>query len=195
MSLFRALANFKLPATTQYQLNNVPSDSKFVRAFSANMSKNQNQFFFNWCSDSKVESSKYIRELKLAAENTNDYFGVQSLTFSVEDFKSLVVSAKQIKSLYIYYSSIPLDSKFNFGEQLDSSKIQYFYMHSCGNEDNGDWAANPLRFENLLEAISNCLPFRNSLKTLNITGCGVLKEKAEQMCKKYGLNKLKIDGV
>ena len=181
MSLLRVLANFKLPITNQYILSNVPADSKFVRAFSSNLSKNQKQFYFNWTSSSKVESSKYIRELRLAAENTADGFYAYNLTFSVEDFKSLVVSAKHVKRLYIYGSWIPLDCKIDFDDQLDSSDIQTIYVQSCGNKANGDWAAHPERFENLLEAISNSLALRNSLKTLYIGDCGVSKEKAEQM--------------
>ena len=140
MSLLRVLANFKLPITNYYSLDNVPADSKFVRAFAANLSKTQNRFYFNWGSSSKVESSKYIRELRLAAENTADGFYVYNLKFSVEDFKSLVVSAKHVKTLYIYNSLIPLDCKFDFGDQLDSSDIQNFYVQSCGNTNNGDWA-------------------------------------------------------
>ena len=195
MSLLRVLANFKLPVTSYCQLNKVPADSKFVRAFTANLSKNQNRFWFNYSSSRKVESNKYIRELRLAAENTDDYFGVQNLTFTVEDFKSLVVSARNVKTLYIHTSYIPLDSKFDFRDQLDSSSIQNFDVYQSGNTNNGDWAVHPERFENLLEAISNSLALRNSLKTLCIGSFGVTKEKAEQMCKKYGLNELQITGV
>ena len=195
MSLLRVLANFKLPVTNYYSLDYVPADSKFVRAFAANLSKNQSQFYFNYYSSSKVESSKYIRELRLAADNTADYFYVKNLTFSVEDFKSLVVSGRHVKNLYIRTSLIPLDCKFDFEDQLDSSDIQNFYVQNWGDKDNGDWAVHPLRFENLLEAISNSLALRNSLKTLNIGSCGVSKEKAEQMWKKYGLNELKITWV
>ena len=169
MSLLRVLAYFKLPITNQYILN-VPVDSKFVRAFAANLSKNQKQFYFNNGSISKVESNKYIRELRLAAENTADCFGVHNFTFSAEDFKSLVVSARHVKKLYIRSSWIPLDCKIDFGDQLDSSDIQYFDVQSCGNKANGDWAVNHERFENLLEAISKCLALRNSLKTLYIGG-------------------------
>ena len=195
MSLLRVLANFKLPITNYYSLSNVPADSKFVRAFAVNLSKNQIGFHFNYNFGSKVESSKYIWELKLAAENTDETFAVKNLTFSVEDFKSLVVSAKHIKNLYIQLSSIPLDNKFEFGDQLDSSEIQNFYVSYSGNKDNGDWAVHPERFENLLEAISNSLALKNSLKTLNILDCGVSKEKAEQMRKNYGLNELSFTGV
>ena len=144
MSLIRILTNFKLPITDYYLLNNVPADSKFVRYFATNLSKNQTKFYFNWNSSSKVESSKYIRELRLAAENTAGTFGVQNLIFSVEDFKSLMVSAKHVKKLSINSSWIPLDCKFDFGDQLDSCNIQYFYVPYCGNKDNGDWVAHPL---------------------------------------------------
>ena len=195
MSLLRTLANFKLPIMNSYQLENVPVDSEFVRAFATNLSKKQTHFYFNWASSNKVESSKYIRELRLAADNTVHTFGVHTLSFSDEDFKSLVVSAKNVQHLYIYSSSIPLNHMLDFGEQLDSSNIQHFSVQNCGSADNLDWGKNPLRFENLLEAISKSLPLRNSMKTLWIAGCGVSKEKAEQACKKYGLNELKITGV
>ena len=195
MSLLRVLNNFKLPITSCYQLDNVSTDSEFVRAFAANLNKNQSRFYFNWNSVSYLESSKYIRELRLAADNTTDSFGVNKLTFSVEDFKSLIVSARHVKNLYIYNSCIPLDSKFEFGEQLDSSNIEYFVVQNCGDKDCGDWAAHPLRFENLLEAISNCLALRNSLKTIYIGGCGVSREKAEQMRNIYGLSELSFTGV
>ena len=122
-------------------------------------------------------------------------FRVFGIKFSVEDFKSLVVSARHVKILRIYSSLIPLDCKFDFGDQLDSSNIQFFEISYSGNKDNGDWAVYPERFENLLEAISNSLPLRNSLKTLYIYDCGVSREKAEQVCKKDGLNELKITGV
>ena len=181
MSLLRVLANFKLPVTYYYSLDYVPADSKFVRAFAANLNKTQKQFYFNYNSSSKVESSKYIRELRLAADNTADGFYVKNLTFSIEDFKSLVVSARHVKTLSIQISSIPLDCKFDFGDQLDSSNIQFIEMSYSGNTNNGDWAVHPERFENLLEAISNSLALKNSLKTLHIGGCGVSKEKAEQM--------------
>ena len=195
MSLLRVLANFKLPITGCYQLDKVPADSKFVRAFATNLSKNQAQFYFNWNSGSKVESSKYIRELRLAADSTTENFVVYNLSFSVEDFKSLVVSARHVKCLYIRSSLIPLDSKFDFGDQLDSSNIQYFDVNCSEDKVDEDWAAHPHRLENLLEAISNSLALKNSLKTLDIGGCGVSKEKAEQMCKKYGLNELSFTGI
>ena len=124
-----------------------------------------------------------------------DDFRVSNLTFSVEDFKSLVVSARHVKILYIYGSSIPLDCKIDFRDQLNSSDIQTIYVQSCGNKANGDWSTNPERFENLLEAISNSVALRNSLKTLYIGDCGVSKEKAEQLRKKYGLNELSFTGV
>ena len=168
MSLLGVLANFKLPITYLYLLTNIPADSQFVRAFAANLSKGQNFFYFNWNSNSNVESSKYIRELRLAADKMAITFGVCNLTFSGEDFQSLMVSAKHVLSLYIRSSLIPLDCKFDFGEQLDSSDIQRIDMQSCGSADYGDWATHPLRFENLIEAISNCLPLRNSLKNMDI---------------------------
>ena len=161
----------------------------------SNLSKNQPVFYFNWNSWSILESENYIKELKLAAESTADRFGVWGMNFSTEDFRSMVVSAKQVGYLHIFNSLIPLDSEFDFGEQLDYTNIHYFDVCLCGCENKGNWAENPNRFENLVEAISKSLPFRNNLKTLNITGCELSKEKAEQIWNKYGLHELNITGT
>ena len=194
-SLLKALSVFKLPVTKEYRLNYVPADSEFVRMFASNLSEGQKEFTFNLFSNERLESSKYIKELKLAAANTKDEFFVKNLNFSVVDFWGLVVSAKLAKKLYINYSKIPLDSKFEFGQQLDVCNIRHLDMDGCGAEDSGEWASNSERFENLLEAISKWVAFKNSLKTLDIAYCGVTKEKAEEIRKKYGLDELEFNGL
>ena len=100
MSLLKVLSVFKLPATQEYKLNKVPVDSDFVRMFASNLSKGQKKFTFN-CAGPRLESSKYIKELKLAAANTADEFYVRNFNFSIADFWELVVSAKHTKKLYI----------------------------------------------------------------------------------------------
>ena len=154
MSLLKVLSVFGLPVTEEYSLFYVPADSEFVRMFVSNLSKGQKNFYFNWSSDQRLESSKYITELKLAAANTVNEFYVSNLNFSITDFCELVISAKLASELYICKSIIPLDNKFEFGQQLDVCNTDYLSMQYCGDKDNGDWASNPERFENLLEAIS-----------------------------------------
>ena len=158
----------------------------------SNLSKGQKEFEFNHENDSRLESSKYIKELKIAAANTAEVLWVNNLNFSITDFWELVVSAKLTNKLYIWESTIPLDSKFEFGPMLGVCNISYLSMYSCGDKDNGNWASNPETFENLLEAISKWVPFKNSLKTFNIEFCGVTKKKAKEIGKKYGLNELKF---
>ena len=195
MSLLKALSVFRLPIVQEYKLDYVPADSEFVRLFMSNLSKGQKEFTFNWNSDQRLESNKYINELKLAAANTKVDIYIGSLNFCASDFWELVVSAKLIKKLYIKNSTIPLDGKFEFGPQLDVCNISYLSMYHCGDEDNGDWASNPERFENLLEAISKWVPFKNRLEIFDIGYCGVTKKKAEEIRNKYGLNELQFEGV
>ena len=191
MSLLKALANFKLPIISTFNLSNVPANSELVRAFVVKL-RNIKNFSFYRPSNDRVMSSKYIRELRLAAENTTEILAIKGLIFTVEDFKSLVVSARHVKFLSISDSWIPLDCKFDFGDQLDSSEIQFLSMSGSGSLSCGNWGKNPQRFENLLKAISNSLPLRNSLNFVDITNCEVPMESVEQLRKKYGLNKLKI---
>ena len=191
--MLKVMSVFRLPVIKEYLLYYVPADSEFVRMFVSNLSEGQEKFTFNYESDQKLESSKYIKELKLAAANTTDEFSVSFFNFSITDFWELVVSAKLTKNLFIKFSTIPLDSKFEFGQQLDVCNIGFLCMYCCGDKDNGDWASNPERFENLLEAISKWIPFKNSLKTFYIEDCGVTKAKAEKIRKKYGLNELKFE--
>ena len=190
MSLLKILSVFKSPITKEYRLDYVPADSEFARIFMSNLSEGQKKFSFNYNSDQRLECSNYIKELKLAAANTKDEFWVKNLHFCASDFWELIVSAKLVKKLYISNSMIPIDSKFEFDQQLDVCNISYLNMYYCGNKSNGNWASNPERFENLLEAISKWVPFKNSLKTFDIAYCGVTKKKAEEIKNKYGLNDL-----
>ena len=150
--------------------------------------KTKRRFTFNLTPTIRLKSSKYIKELKLAASNTSQEFFVNCINFSVSDFWELVVSAKNVKKLCIQNSKIPLDSKFEFSQQLDVWDINYFDMYGCGDASNSDWTSNPQRLDNLLEAISKWVPFKNSLKTFYIKNCGISKEKVEEISKKYGLN-------
>ena len=154
MSLLKVLSVFRLPVTKEYRLNYVPADSEFVRMFASNLSEGQKEFTFNFYSDQRLESSKYITELKLAAANTKDEFYVKNLNFSISDFFELVVKAKLTIRLYVMKSLIPLDNKLEFSQQLDVCNISYLSMEYCGNKDSCDWASKPERFENLIEAIS-----------------------------------------
>ena len=86
MTLLKVLSVFKLPATQEYRLRYVPADSEFVRMFASNLSEGQKEFTFNYDYNQRLESSKYITELKLAAANTKDEFLVKNLNFCVADF-------------------------------------------------------------------------------------------------------------
>ena len=86
VSLLKVLSVFKLPVTQEYRLNNVPADSEFVRMFASNLSKNQKEFRFNFAAAIRLESIKYIKELKLAASNTSQEFIANCINFSVVDF-------------------------------------------------------------------------------------------------------------
>ena len=86
MSLLKALSVFRLPAIEDFRLNYVPIDSVFVKMFSSNLNKDQKEFTFNHNFDQRLESSKYIKELKLAAASTEDQFYVSNFNFSVSDF-------------------------------------------------------------------------------------------------------------
>ena len=106
----------------------------------------------------------------------------------------MVTAAKGAKQLYFLYNKIPLDEQVDFGN-MDGSKLEHLSFHSSGGSDYSNWKEHPMRFENLVESIAKSQGLKDSLKTLNIYGCEITKEKAQEVLNKYNLKSVVLKGV
>ena len=192
MSLLKILSKLKIPQLNDIILNSVPVDSEEVRSFLSKSISKINRLRFNY--DDKVELSacKYLESLKVASTKTSDRFLVDKTTFSSDEFRELVCAAKGTKELYFQCDKIFLDEQVDFGN-MEGSKIDHLGFGDSGGSSYSNWKSHPMRFENLVSSIAKSQGLRDSLKTLWIKGCEIIKEKAQEVLNKYNLKSVELE--
>ena len=133
--------------------------------------------------------------LKAVAARTVGEFYIKYTNFSADEFWGIIKATKHIKNVCFGYSSIPFYCEKDFGEGMENCKIEYICLYCSGGAAYSNWAANPIRFENLISSISKCAPLVKSLKTLEIGGCDITKDNAQEILNKYKLNGITLTGV
>ena len=103
----------------------------------------------------------------------------------------MVCIAKGVKELYFLYDIIPLDEQVDFGD-MEGSKIEHLGFGCSGGSSYSNWNAHPMRFENLVASIAKSQGIRDSLETLNIYGCEITEEKAQEVLNKYNLESVTL---
>ena len=194
MSLLKILSKLKIPHLKRIYLHSVPVDWEEVRSFLSNSISKINKFYFN--NDRKVElsASKYIESLKVVSTKTSDVFAVDKTNFSSDEFRELVCAAKGTKRLYFEFDIIPLDEQVDFGD-MKGCKLEFIGFYCSGGSSYSNWKAHPKRFENLVASIAKSQRLKDSLKTLDIYGCEITKEKAKEVLNKYNLKSVVLQGV
>ena len=102
-------------------------------------------------------------------------------------------AAKHVKELYFQCDVLALDSECDFEGKMDGCKIKSLDLQCSGSSAYSNWEANPQRFENLIAGISKWDAFKSSLKTINISGWEMSREKALEVLKKYQLDGIKLE--
>ena len=192
LTMLRTLSNFRLPEINYYQLDYIPADSEDVKTFMKNSISAQKKFWFNYKKQVQVEGSKYFEALKSVARITADNYYVYYTNFSAHEFCGLISAAKSVKNLHFFYDLIPLDYECDFGTDMEECKIEQIQFVYSGGSSYSNWGQNPMRFENLIAAISKCEPLTKSLKTLYFGYCDVTKAKAQEMLNKYKLTGIQV---
>ena len=157
--------------------------------------QNNKQFFFNYFKIVQIEGSKYFNELKIAARKPTKCFCIWYTNLSAKEFCEVISAGKKCPSLCFYYDLIVFDEERNFGKDMNRWKIETLSFTFSGSSIYSDWSQNPQRFENMVSAISKCVPLLKSKKDIRIESCSLSKEKAEEVMNKYNLSGIKITGV
>ena len=194
MSFLKILSKLKIPQLNEILLDSVPGDWEEVRSFLSNSISSLKRLYFNTDWNMTVNASKYLESLMVASTKTSDVFDVDFTNFSPDEFRQLVCAAKGTKLLYFVYNGIALDEQVDFGN-MEGSKIEYISFNSSGGLINSNWKARPMRFENLVASIAKSQGLKDSLKELNIKGCEITKEKAQEVLNKYNLKSVALTGV
>ena len=194
VDLMKALSKHSLPEISQLNLNKVPAASQEVRDFMTN-SPAQSVFYFNFTKQAHLVGSRYFEALKAVAARTSEVFHLSYTSFSADEFWEIIKAAKHVKELGFRAGTIHFYNKKDFLDGMENCKIEHISLEHLGSHGIGNWATNPVRFENLISSISKCAPLAKSLKTLNIRCCDVSRDKAQGILDKYNLNEVSLDGI
>ena len=152
-------------------------------------------FYFNYDKQVQIIGSKYLKELKIAAMNTTESYYIFYTNLTAKEFCEIVSAGKNCPHLYFYHNTISFDEEVYFEDDMIEWRIELLGFHNSGSDSYSDWNKNPMRFENMISAISKCVPLSKSLKNINISNWSLTKGKAEEVMKKYNLSEIKIIGV
>ena len=155
----------------------------------------QKKLNFNCSKQVQISASIYIDSLKVAASKTSDVFRVNFTDLSTQDFRGLIIAARNTKKVMFRYCTLAIDSQRDFGDALQNSKIEKIDFGSSGGKSFSDWTLYPQRFENIISSISSCPSLSASLKILCLNGCGISRDTAQGVLNKFGLNHIELKGV
>ena len=194
MNLLKTFSTIKLPPLRYYELNYIPEDSIEVKDFMRNSITNLDSYFFNLISNSQICINNYLECLKEIATKTTRTFCVCNSYITTNEFIEIVCSSKNTMNVHFRDDTIFLDEEFDFGNTMERWKIKYLGFFLSGESKRSDWVSHPNRFENLISAISRCLPLRKSWKVLGIGSCGISREFALSICSKFKLDDIEVIG-
>ena len=195
MNLLKTLSKIKLPPLKYYELNYVPEDLIEVKDLMRNSITNLDCYYFNLISQSQIWWSKYLECLREVATKTTRTFCVCNSNITTNDFIEIICSSKNAINVHLRDDTILLDGEFDFGNNMERWKIQYIGFFLSGESNRSDWISYPNRFENIISAISRCLPLRKSLKVLGVGRCGINREFAQKILRKFMMDDIELLGV
>ena len=195
MNLLKTFSKIKIPPLRYYELNYVPEDLVEVKDLMRNSITNLDSYYFNLISQSQIWWSKYLECLKEVATKTKRTFCVWNSHITTNDFIEIICSSKNSINVHLRDDTILLDEEFDFGNTMERCKIQFLSLFLSGESNRSDWISHPHRFENLISAISRCLPLRKSLKVLGVARCGINREFAHKILSKFKLDDIELIGV
>ncbi|CAI2374639.1 unnamed protein product [Moneuplotes crassus] len=119
-------------------------------------------------------------------------FTIHGFRVNLSQFKRLIASFSQVKTLKLSTCKISLPTSFTFPESLPSSKISELDLFASGSRLYSDWKNNPEQFRNLIQGLATYPGFKMSLYSLHIEYCRIKGKDAENILIESGLEGTKV---
>ncbi|CAI2371895.1 unnamed protein product [Moneuplotes crassus] len=126
-------------------------------------------------------SSKVVREV---------CFGHFSI--GLPQLKRLVAAFRHVRTLVLRNCRLSIPNAPDLSKALKNCQIQEINLLASGNLARSDWENNLDEFENLVQGLASSPDLRLSLGKVNVSECGVKKNKAEQVFEENQLGGVKI---
>ena len=112
-----------------------------------------------------------------------------NFSFSSRDFQHFINSSFGWKEIHIHNCQLLFD-EITFSNNK-KCKIKELILFGCGHPLKSNWKDNPLRFKNLIKAISKS-GIKNSIEVIIIDGSYPTKEELRTILVSFGIENIKV---
>ena len=108
---------------------------------------------------------------------------------SKQSLERVIKASSNSPRLLLCNSKLDWDNDFDFsGPDYNTNYLSFCDWGDChGN----NWSTNPEKLGRIIKAISLC-SMKDSLQTLNVTGCGVSVQKTRELLSTHGMENIQL---
>ena len=180
----------RLPEIYHLFLRDVPDKDEKVKLFLQKVAPT-NMFMFNFWGaevwDKLLDADYYLEELERVCMGVSWKALLHFCSFSDSGLQAIIKASCNLIYLHIDLWKLNLDSDIDLSGP--TYKIEFLSFNGCGINFDNDWENKPDRFERVIKAIANS-DLKNSLRKLDVCGCGITVEETQQMLDNYNLSNI-----
>ena len=195
-SLLKNISEVKmrLPNIKRLVINKISDSNSDLASFLSNSVPNKLDLF--WMNHSSISGSTkidfYIESLWEAIKGVSKEIYIEYLEVGEKDLEKIVKSSCNWERLVIRWSDIYCSSALDFSTDSDyKTKSLSFYNWGANSTRKSSWITDSSLFVNIVEGIGKS-GLKQSLQTVDIQGCGLVKSKVQEMFTKHGMTNLSV---
>ncbi|CAI2371963.1 unnamed protein product [Moneuplotes crassus] len=139
-----------------------------------------------------LKRSTYLHSLTRLSSKIVQKVCFKNFSIGLPQLKRLVAAFKHVRTLGLIYCKLSIPSVPDLSKALKNCQIQGIYLQGSGDSDGSDWENNFDEFENLVQGLASSPDLRLSLEEVDVTECGVTKNKVEQVFEENQLGGVNI---
>ena len=189
---YKYLTKYSLPVLADLKIYSISSQDYLMSSFLENwINKSHRNFSFKLISkgNESIRDKFFENGITKAVHNSVNCVSIGNLKLVDSEIERIIRAWHQSTALIFHNWTLITNS------EMDLSGIKYNIDH-LGFEDwglpkNGNWGRNPDRFERLISSISKS-GLKDSLTSINTTGCWLTEEFVDSILEKYGIEPLEF---
>ncbi|CAI2363948.1 unnamed protein product [Moneuplotes crassus] len=181
-----------IPALNQINLESIPKNDECVKHFlRTSFPVRVQKFHFGYRTELS-DINDYVEDVGGVNQSVEERFYIWSFEIGAENLAFLLSMYRNIRFFGTPYCKLDLDQVPDLAEALDGTTIEGLDLYNCGHPSLGNWSKKPSRFDNLIKGLGASEDLKQSLKEVNLAGCGMERYAARQILDSYGFQNADI---